>query len=511
MAGVRALKRIHVVSNPGLERCLEKELQALRIPGHLEAVPGGVLVNGTNESLWRVCLQSRIAESVRVRLGDPFYAPDVKTLGQRLGTVPWGDGLHLDGSAFAAPEVKVVSFRSRLYHTRLVEDAVWAAVGAARIGRRSGEEECPSPGSSSPAPVLATKGTERSFPTAPDLRVSLRHNECQVSIGATGLLHLRGYRKAIGDAPLRETLAAACVLATPFLRRLAIAAHEGEELVVWDPFCGSGSLLLEALGIAMGLPPGSDSKRYPFASFPDFNKEAYEELIRTLAPTPHPALSRLKILGSDTSGDQILRARRNLRRFQRRMFGVSRIDGDIVDGGCRGEEIAEDAQEDGGATEPPPLPCSVNFEQGSPGRIAQRLAGRPTVVMTNVPYGILSGSGQQGGGKAKKSGAVEAHAALGRMLRQQKADWRGVFCLAANIEDFRLHTGAEWTSELRFLNGGRWVDLLQWTGRSSSASSPSSSAASSHSSNGFDGSGPLVRHRSVNRRQRRQAESPRWD
>lgn len=46
---------------------------------------------------------------------------------------------------------------------------------------------------------------------------------------------------------MRETLAAACVLESPLLRRLAAAVHHGEELVLWDPFCGSGVARLDVL------------------------------------------------------------------------------------------------------------------------------------------------------------------------------------------------------------------------------------------------------------------------
>eukprot|EP00931_Biecheleriopsis_adriatica_P059151 TRINITY_DN35351_c0_g1_i1.p1 TRINITY_DN35351_c0_g1~~TRINITY_DN35351_c0_g1_i1.p1 ORF type:complete len:113 (+),score=23.24 TRINITY_DN35351_c0_g1_i1:372-710(+) len=100
--------------------------------------------------------------------------------------------------------------------------------------------------------------------------------------------------------------------------------------------------------------------------------------------------------------------------------------------------------------------------QGSVAKVANSLRGRPTMVLTNVPWGIASGAREDP--ETGLPEATETYGQLGRLLRQQKADWRGVFCLVASVEDFKTHTGLDWSSELRFLNGSRWVDLLQWTG-----------------------------------------------
>merc|ERR1712060_681807 len=87
------------------------------------------------------------------------------------------------------------------------------------------------------------------------------------------------------------------------------------------------------------------------------------------------------------------------------------------------------------------------------------------MILTNVPYGVQSG--YKTSARTGRTEALDAYAMFGRMLRQRKADWREVFCLVADgPEDFKEHTGLDWTTELRFLNGSRWVDLLQWTGRS---------------------------------------------
>lgn len=512
--GSAARRRLFAVSTPGLERSLERELQMLRVPGRLEVVPGGVSIDGSVESLWRVALQSRVAESVRVRIGEPFHAPDARSLAQGLGRLPWQDCVDTNAAAFdSAPIVKAGSVLSRLYHVGLLEGAVREALGAAL--RRPGgggtaapmEEAFATPSTSStdtgerPAKqieeeVAAADGSgkvvgqavTRKYKEPLDVRLQVKHDGCQVSALATGLLHRRGYRKAVGQAPLRETLASACVLASPLLRRLALAEHADEELVLWDPFCGSGTLLLEALGIVLGLHPGASKARsFPFLDFPSHDAPAYEEWLAELKIDPHPAASRLRLLGSDLSVAQVESARRNLRRFLRRSQGIPTIGDDGSRAAGRGG--AEDAEAE---EELPELPCTVSFEQGSPARAVQVLAGRPTMLLTNVPYGVMSGTPTVArkagdrrfqGREAKQEGAADAYAQLGRLLRQHKADWRGVYCIAADEDELRLHTALDWTSELKFLNGSRWVHLLQWTGNAVSKG-PSTSAPVPRSSLG---------------------------
>lgn len=503
----RAVRNFFIVATPGLERSLERELQVLGIPGRLETTPGGVFASGSNETLWRVVLQSRVAEAVRMRLGDPFHAPDVRSLDKRLQSLPWEDCLALDRTAQGAPtldplEVKATSDKSRIYHTGLIEERVAVAiekrhssVQASTLQTKLDKKE---ENSLAITPLEADGSTSadppvlRRPPAPAEVRVHIRHDECHVSIGASGPLHQRGYRTALGEAPLRETLAAACVLASPLLRRLTVAAHMGEELVFWDPFCGSGTLLLEALGVALGQPPGNRTKKYPFASFPCHNKRKHRECVQSLEPTPHPSLSRLKLLGSDRSVEQLELAQRNLRRLVRRLprprqqqqqqlqlppgdaaagandlsdpGGENAMEGDVAVG-------AGDALDTG-------LPCDISFLEGSPAKIVQSLAGRPTMILTNVPYGILSGG--KTSSKSGRTEALDAYSQLGRMLRQRKADWKEVLCLVGDVEAFTEHTGLEWESELRFLSGGRWVDLLRWTGQQGSAQPSRSRHSSDH-------------------------------
>lgn len=426
-----ALRRLFLVTSPGLERSLERELQLLGVPGQFETLHGGVAVHGLAETMWRCTLQSRLAELVLLRLGDPFHAPDVRSLDAGLQRLPWHHYLRLGAMT---PIIKVSSEKSRLYHTKLIEERVADSIRAAANLQ---EQEVASPSGAA---------------ELPEVRLRLRHNEAQVSVAASGLLHKRGARKAIGDASMRETYAAACVLASPMLRRLTAAAHHDEELVLWDPFCGSGAILLEALEIALGQAPGGPfSKYHPFKSLPCHDAQEYERVAKSIQPEPNASISKLTLLGSDQSEEQIQRSQSNLRRCLRRLQIPSIQSVREAKGKASSREELLEA-----------LPCRVQLVQGSISKVVKRLQGRPTMIVTNVPFGLASGGKQD-----REWGLPEAsdtYGQLGRLLRQQRADWRGVYCLAAFPDSFRTHTGLDWSSELRFLSGSRWVDLLSWSG-----------------------------------------------
>ncbi|CAE7241491.1 unnamed protein product [Symbiodinium sp. CCMP2592] len=325
--------------------------------------------------------------------------------------------------------------------------------------------------------------------------------EVRVSMAASGLLHKRGHRKAVGDASLRETLAAACVQATPLQRRLSAALHNDE------------AILVEALGLVLDQLSGNHLKYYPFKAFPShssqaFNcdnkddflsqcclSEAFDDFASSLQVQPHPAASKLTLLGSDNSEEiqvegvlltelkpsaqeQIGRARANLRRSLRRVHlpgnepakaGKADLESLAERVPCKVQLVQ--AKSSGPRRQEMRPSCFLQtsgtlYEEKSLMWLSVSDAGldfeggaNAARIVTNVPFGIASGGKQDPVSGLPE--AAETYSRLGRLLRQQRAEWRG---LVAFAESFRNHTGLEWSSELRFLNGSRWVDLLQWSG-----------------------------------------------
>jgi putative N6-adenine-specific DNA methylase len=99
--------------------------------------------------------------------------------------------------------------------------------------------------------------------------VRLVHDHCTISLDSSGdLLHRRGYRLATAKAPLRETLAAGMLLA---------AGWDGKAALL-DPFCGSGTIAIEAALMARGIAPGS-KRSFAFMSWPGFDQGLWNRLV----------------------------------------------------------------------------------------------------------------------------------------------------------------------------------------------------------------------------------------
>lgn len=204
--------------SPGIEPLLREELLAL---GALEPreVPGGATFSGHRSVVHRINLWSGLASHVLVRVG-VFHATAFDRLVRELEDLPWEDFL-IPG---VAREFRVLARKSRLHHT----DAI-AERAARAIAKRLGDD--------------------RIDPTKGGVPVYLRfdHDRVQVSVDTSGEpLHRRGYRQHASAAPLREDLARAL---------LRLSAWDSESPFV-DPFCGSGTLPIEAALLARRIAPG---------------------------------------------------------------------------------------------------------------------------------------------------------------------------------------------------------------------------------------------------------------
>jgi putative N6-adenine-specific DNA methylase len=138
----------------------------------------------------------------------------------------------------------------------------------------------------------------------PDLRLRLRlHRDLATLLLDTSgePLDRRGYRAVTTVAPLREQLAAACVLASGW---------DGRGPVV-DPMCGSGTLLVEAAWIALGWPPGRLRRHWAFERLPGYDPRAFTELLQEPLAARGPDV---RLFGSDLSAEALAAARTNLER-----------------------------------------------------------------------------------------------------------------------------------------------------------------------------------------------------
>jgi putative N6-adenine-specific DNA methylase len=137
----------------------------------------------------------------------------------------------------------------------------------------------------------------------PDLQlhVHISHTECMISLDSSGeSLHKRGYRTEETEAPLSEVLAAGMILKTGW---------RGESPFV-DPMCGSGTLLIEAVLIALNIPPGVFRDKYAFEKWDDFDAELFE---RISTDDSREKTFDFKAYGSDSSPKAIRAAAKNVK------------------------------------------------------------------------------------------------------------------------------------------------------------------------------------------------------
>ena len=217
----------------GLEGIVARELRDL----HMDDVTcenGRVFFSGDAVAGARANLWLRCADRVFLVLGT-FRAQTFEELFQGVRAIPWHEYVPKDG---AFPISRVKSHKSKLYSLRDIQS----------VGKKAAVSEMKDHYGTSWFDETGMK-----FPA----EISIMEDVVTVAVDASGRgLHKRGYRPISGEAPLRETLAAAMV---------HIARYSGKEPFL-DPMCGTGTICLEAYMQANRIAPGL---------FRDFVSEAW--------------------------------------------------------------------------------------------------------------------------------------------------------------------------------------------------------------------------------------------
>jgi putative N6-adenine-specific DNA methylase len=268
------------ITAPGLEPIARAELLRLGLAtGEDEA--GLVPFGGSLDDLARANLHLRTASRVTMRLGQ-FHARALGELERKAAELPWDEWI-----APGVPlTIKATCRKSRLYHQKAVAERIGLAARRPAAGSVPSGDEVENDG---PATQLVV--------------VRLMRDECIVSLDSSGdLLHRRGYRLEGGKAPLRETLAAALLLASEW----------DPDTPLVDPFCGSGTIPIEAALMARRIPPGLH-REFAFFRWRKWKQERWAELCdeaRKLV-RDHPAAA---IRGSDRDAGAIRAAGANAAR-----------------------------------------------------------------------------------------------------------------------------------------------------------------------------------------------------
>jgi 23S rRNA (guanine2445-N2)-methyltransferase / 23S rRNA (guanine2069-N7)-methyltransferase len=265
----------------GLESVLAAELKELGMRT-VEELRGAVAFGGDSNAGYRAVLWSRCASRVHQVLAR-FPAPDRDALYDGVVQLPWPDLARPDGTL----AVDVVGVNPNLnnsqFTARTIKDAVVDRIRG-RFGRR-------------PEVDL----------DRPDLRLHfhLDGDQGTLSIDLAGdPLHLRGLDRAAGEAPIKETLAAA------ILRLSGFRADDERNLL--DPMCGSGTFLVEAGMVRRDIAPGLLRRRWGFSGFLGHNQRAWRVLIEEAEARRAEAAGRkLRLIGVDRDPQMVEFARKN--------------------------------------------------------------------------------------------------------------------------------------------------------------------------------------------------------
>lgn len=132
--------------------------------------------------------------------------------------------------------------------------------------------------------------------------VYINKDEVTISLNTSGApLFQRGYRQAVGEAPLNEVLAAGLLRLSGWDKKRPLL----------DVFCGSGTILIEAALLAAGIPSNIERQHYAFKNFANFDADAWDDIYNSA--TRRVDKLDVKIIGSDINAEMVLKARRNLR------------------------------------------------------------------------------------------------------------------------------------------------------------------------------------------------------
>ncbi len=334
----------------GLEQLLAQELRELGAEA-LAATPGGVGFSGPFRLCWQVNLRSRLASRVLWQVAQGPYRTEEEVY--RLAyDCPWPDWLSPRGTFRVKVGAQHCPLRSLEFLTLRIKDAVCDRFVAGKQPRPSIDKSQP----------------------AHRIHAFLDQRQVTLYLDTSGEpLFKRGYRKVTVEAPLRENLAAG----------LLKLAGWSPMVPLLDPFCGGGSILIEAGLIAAGKAPGL-GRRFAFERLPNFSRSQWEAY-REEARATEAALDDIRIMGAD-------------------------VDPRVVQAALTNVKAAG-------------LGGMIQLRQAD--ALSSPRPGESGIMVSNPPYGVRLRQGEQ---------IDQLYRKLGHWLKRSLYDWK-VFLLS---EDLRL-------------------------------------------------------------------------
>jgi putative N6-adenine-specific DNA methylase len=369
--------RIIAATAFGMEAVCKREMQKLGYTD-LFVENGRIEINGTFKDVVRLNLWLRTAERIKIKVGT-FKAETFTELFDETKKIQWGKIIP-KGGAFP---VDAKSVKSKLFSLSDCQKIVKKAI-VEKLKEERKED------------WLDESGVLYRF------EVSLLNDIAEITLDTSGAgLHKRGYRKLIGFAPIKETMAAAMI----------DLSYWNKDRILLDPMCGSGTFPIEAALIARNIAPGLNRK---------FTAEKWENFDLSLWQKEKTAAK--KLIDYDT---------------ELNLYGYD-YDPEVV-------EIAKINADDAGVLE------DVHFESKDFLKL-DKLPWEYGVMITNPPYGERID---------KRDEAIQIYKKFGQIM-EENPTWS--YYLLTSNEDFEGAAGKKSDRKRKLFNGNIKVDYYQYYG-----------------------------------------------
>lgn len=367
----------------GLEQIIADEIKLLG-GQDINIGVGSIYFNGTLETAYRACLWSRFATRILMPLGE-FPAEDTDALYKAAAGIDWNEHITPHGTFAVECVLRTSSIRHSQYAGLRVKDAI-----VDQFRERF-----------SVRPSIDVK--------QPDVwvHVLIENNMATVCLDFAGAsLHRRGYRRMGGEAPLKETLAAALVCLLGWHRELSAAS------ILLDPMCGSATMLIEAAMIFGDVAPGLGREYFGFLKWRGHNQRIWKKLLAEAEVRKQKGLDQTwpRIIGYDASPTAVRGALSNIK--EAGLNGVVHVER---------RELAT-------------LSNPLQKKTDAP--------AAPRFILVNPPYGE----------RLEAADAVPyLYRCLGRKLREEFGSWRGGVFMNDGALDQEL--GIDQVTQHRLYNG----------------------------------------------------------
>jgi putative N6-adenine-specific DNA methylase len=362
--------KIFLVVPPGLEQIAKKEVAELFPTLRTSSTTNELEYECDLQTIYKLNLLLKVPNRVLVRFGE-FEATSFQELFTKTVRLPWKLFFKKDVSV----KIRTTCHKSKLYHSDAVTERIHQAIES-NLAKK--------------VPLL--KGdSEESHGKQQLIIVRLLRDQVSISIDSSGNpLYMRGYREIVSKAPIRENLAASIILASGWT----------PEFPLIDPFCGSGTIPIEAALIAKNHPPGL-YRDFAFENWPEFNQSYWQNMRREYIQNFVDVTTRIQ--GSDRNIGSIENARKNAEKA-----GVNRF---------------------------------IEWKNQSISDV--KPYGQPGWIITNPPYGLRISSNKD---------IRNLYAQFGNVLRQKFQGWNVIFlCNSVNLAN---QTRLKPKSLFSFSNGG---------------------------------------------------------